>query len=350
MLITVIMPVYNTAKWLGESLDSLLAQTFGDWEAICVDDGSTDDSPGILDEYARRDRRIRVIHKKNEGVSIARNTALAEADGEWVGFVDSDDLLECDWLQKVANELRKRPVDLVRCGFKWMFEGESGTRIVGRGKKNFVALSNSDEVMRWGWGVWPREGMVWMCFYRREMLAPSGVVFEPGSALLEDMFFNMRLLPYINSMAQIDNDGYLYRQRDGSALRCGRRTFVATEQILRSGLDVYVSQQKRLEALGLFPLAFKQMFLLVWGNCGSWLFAHPQEEKGKGADVRRLAKCVLLPCVKDRFPWFADQVKGVIANGLGLLCGSMLAHWVCRYAFRMAWNTRDVVRRLTRKN
>ena len=91
--ISVIIPVYNAEKHLRRCLDSLSAQTFRDWEAVCVDDGSRDGSPAILDEYAARDSRFKVIHKENGGVSSARNAALEASAGKWLMFVDSDDFL-----------------------------------------------------------------------------------------------------------------------------------------------------------------------------------------------------------------------------------------------------------------
>ena len=90
---SIIIPVYNVAPYLRECLDSVIAQTFTDWEAICVDDGSTDGSGAILDEYAAKDKRFRVIHQKNAGVSVARNAAIELMHGDWFLFVDADDVI-----------------------------------------------------------------------------------------------------------------------------------------------------------------------------------------------------------------------------------------------------------------
>lgn len=90
---SIIIPVYNVAPYLRECLDSVLKQSFADWEAICVNDGSTDGSGAILDEYAAKDKRFRVFHKENGGVSSARNLALDNARGEWIWFVDGDDVI-----------------------------------------------------------------------------------------------------------------------------------------------------------------------------------------------------------------------------------------------------------------
>lgn len=102
---SIIIPVYNVAPYLRECLDSVLAQTFADWEAICVDDGSTDESGAILDEYAARDSRFRVFHKENGGVSSARNLALDNVRGEWVWFVDADDVVWSKSLKSFAATL-----------------------------------------------------------------------------------------------------------------------------------------------------------------------------------------------------------------------------------------------------
>ena len=92
--ISVIVPVYNTEKYLHRCIDSVLAQTFTDWELLLIDDGSKDTSGSICDKYAAKDKRIRVFHKENGGVSSARNLGRDYAQGEWVTFVDSDDYIE----------------------------------------------------------------------------------------------------------------------------------------------------------------------------------------------------------------------------------------------------------------
>ena len=96
--ISVIIPVYNMGPWLRDCLESVLAQTFTSFECILVDDGSTDDSPQICDYYAKKDDRFRVIHKANGGLSSARNAGLDDAAGEYIAFVDSDDVILPDYL------------------------------------------------------------------------------------------------------------------------------------------------------------------------------------------------------------------------------------------------------------
>lgn len=114
--ISIIVPVYNVEKYLRRCLDSIVMQTFTDWECICVDDGSPDGSGKILDEYAAKDKRFVIIHKENGGVSSARNAGLDIARGEYVTFCDSDDWVEADWLEAMYKAVKYNNVDMVICG------------------------------------------------------------------------------------------------------------------------------------------------------------------------------------------------------------------------------------------
>lgn len=120
---SIIIPVYNVAPYLRECLDSVLAQTYTNWEAICVDDGSTDGSVAILDEYAKKDARFCAIHQTNAGVSAARNRALEEATGDWILFADGDDLLKTGWAELISDEIAAHPeADMISFGMEFFNE------------------------------------------------------------------------------------------------------------------------------------------------------------------------------------------------------------------------------------
>ena len=107
MFLSIIIPVYKVEPYLRECLDSIAVSSSDCWEAILIDDGSPDDCPQICDEYAARDNRFRVIHQKNGGVSSARNAGLDNARGEWIWFVDSDDIVDMrqvEWMQQWLEE------------------------------------------------------------------------------------------------------------------------------------------------------------------------------------------------------------------------------------------------------
>ena len=115
--ISIIVPVYNVEKYIHRCIDSILAQTFTDFELILVDDGSPDNCPAICDEYAKKDSRVRVIHKPNGGVSSARNAGVDAARGEYVAFVDSDDWITFNCMEKMVAACEENHADMVLCGY-----------------------------------------------------------------------------------------------------------------------------------------------------------------------------------------------------------------------------------------
>ena len=113
--VSIIIPVFNTEKYLSKCLDSVCNQTLENIEIICIDDGSTDNSLSILKEYAERDNRIKIISKKNEGQGVARNLGICQAKGEYIGFVDSDDFVTHNMFDTLYKKSKKYNLDLVMC-------------------------------------------------------------------------------------------------------------------------------------------------------------------------------------------------------------------------------------------
>ena len=126
--VSVILPVYNVADYIDECMESLCAQTFEDFEALLIDDGSTDDSPGICDSWAEKDSRIRVIHKENGGVSSARNRGIEEAAGRYLAFADPDDWLDPDYLEELVRAAEDADADMAECDL-WRVNGRTGAKI-----------------------------------------------------------------------------------------------------------------------------------------------------------------------------------------------------------------------------
>ena len=118
MLFSVVVPVYNVEKYLRECVESILRQTFDDFELILVDDGSKDSSGAICDEYAATDNRIKVIDKENEGQAIARNLGIKIAKGEYLGFVDSDDWVDEEYFENLYESAQRNNCDIACAGFK----------------------------------------------------------------------------------------------------------------------------------------------------------------------------------------------------------------------------------------
>ena len=215
---SIIVPVYNVAPYLRECLDSVLDQTFTDWEAICVDDGSTDGSGAILDEYAARDHRFRAIHQINAGVSTSRNVGIDSAIGKYITFLDGDDVYEPFWLEAFRGLIDETNADLVRLRMKtWNGDRKPAVSVT---ECRYRALVGNDEVVDWGYATYCAEGWSWLNAIKRACLMDSrGVRFPAGMKFMEDNVFMLKVLPLIHKAIQGEAVGYLYRQRPLSV--CG---------------------------------------------------------------------------------------------------------------------------------
>ena len=211
-LISVIIPVYNIAPYLPNCLDSLMNQTYENLEIIAVDDGSTDDSGRILDEYSSRDNRIKVIHKRNEGVSAARNDALDIASGDYIGFVDGDDTAEYDMFEFLLNNAEQYNADISHCGFMLVREGCDDTPFYGTGEvwiqdheKGLIDLLKGDRI----------EPGCWNKLYRSELF--DDIRFEKTILYNEDNLINFYLFKKANKSVYSDECKYNYIRRENSA-------------------------------------------------------------------------------------------------------------------------------------
>ena len=147
-MISIVIPVYNVEKYLAECVDSVLAQTYTDWEAILVDDGATDSSGRMCDEYAKKDSRIRVIHRENGGLSVARNTGLNAAQGEYIYFLDSDDYILPRTLEELQRTARREQADVVFFdGFVFFDECEADDSVSRYTRKKCYQTENGREML-----------------------------------------------------------------------------------------------------------------------------------------------------------------------------------------------------------
>ena len=213
---SIIIPVYNVSLYLRECLDSILAQIFNDWEAICVDDGSTDGSGAILDEYADREKRIKVIHQQNAGVSAARNVALGMAHGLYVVFVDADDVITREWLKVFHKVINDEGCDAVRGRFKY-WHGDIKKEELNNNKWEILARYNTKQrVCEWGIGEAIENGYSVLNCIKREKI--QDLKFPVGVRIMEDCIFSAYVMSCVESVVVIDYQGYLYRINEISAV------------------------------------------------------------------------------------------------------------------------------------
>ena len=209
--VSIILPVYNAERFLSVCLDSILKQTYEKWELIAVNDGSKDGSLKILLSYAAKDARIRVLSKSNEGVSITRNLALQKATGEYVYFVDADDIVFPQALEILVNALDSNNATFVKSDFLPI--DETGNQVFVN-KKQVIRRRYDGKVMiaeHFFRKILMDEYFLWTCLFRRDIIEKNNIQFLPHCRLMEDAAFIVDYLQY--SVSNVYKDAYVYKYR-----------------------------------------------------------------------------------------------------------------------------------------
>lgn len=244
MKFSIIIPVYNVESYLRECLDSVLNQTFSDWEAICVNDGSTDGSAAILEEYAEKDSRFKIISQPNGGLSAARNAGIKAAEGEYVLFLDSDDWLEVNALETLAKNLDDDDM-LCFSGRRFFEETDEfhpADQLAEKTYESGMAYYNENALQH--------RDFAFVCVvlraYKRSLLLDNGLWFKEG-IFHEDNLFTPIVCYYVRRVKQIDACLYDYRVRANSIMTTtnvkrlhdmmGIANELAVFFILKSGFD-----------------------------------------------------------------------------------------------------------------
>ena len=224
--ISIVVPVFNVEDYLKKCIDSLLAQSFRNWEIILVDDGSTDASGRLCDEFAREYPNVRVIHKTNGGLASARNQGLCHARGEYVAFVDSDDYVDPDTYEVLHRKCRDSKPDILNYGYRKVCNGRvllEEYAVFPEGEYDYRQIQNRilpDSIARekaFDQVNLPVQLSACMCIYRREFLKKHGIVFESERLVLcEDWLFNIRCLCRAEAMVILHNCFYNYVTRKTS--------------------------------------------------------------------------------------------------------------------------------------
>lgn len=210
-LVSVIVPVYNVENYLRECLDSIVAQTYHNLEVILIDDGSKDSSGKICDEYADKDNRIKVIHKKNGGLSEARNSGLEIASGAWIAFVDSDDYIDESMLRILVDLAQNNDAQVAMCAFRATSESIDDnyalvTKVFNRDELLDVYVNRTE-----GYLI---TNSVWDRIYKRELV--KEIRFVPNK-LNEDIMYTMEVFLRADIAAYTSEKLYHYRDiREGN--------------------------------------------------------------------------------------------------------------------------------------
>ena len=246
ILISVIVPVYKIEEYLSRCVDSIIGQTYKNLEIILVDDGSPDTCPQLCEEYARKDHRVKVVHKENGGLGPARNSGLDIATGEYIIFIDSDDWIESNMFEVLAKRLNETDADIVFSGYTVVVSTEKEFENIYVKEPNefgLVETSKAAALMLHPEGYFTA---VWNKMFRREAIFDSNGQYVPFHHIFgEDEDWFLRLLPHIHKVYLENKSFYMWWRRKNS---------ISTEHLLNRDVpkSMFIAYDLAKQELNLF--------------------------------------------------------------------------------------------------
>ncbi len=309
--LSIIVPVYNVEAYLGACVDSILGQTFDDFEVILVDDGSTDGCPAMCDGYAERDGRVKVVHKANGGLSSARNVGMAVASAEIYSFIDSDDLVHPQMLEALMAPLSADPsIDVSMCAYE-RCHGEEGCDLQARAipPTGIVDAVRALEIV-YGNEIPNITFVAWNKVYRRSLFERSGVLYPEGK-LYEDGFTTYRLLYEARKIAIVDARLYFYRVRPGSIIWGKSNVNESRMDGLEADVEAWEFFHGKERSLAVASTkSLLRTCMSIWGDAGN---------DGYGPEAKRRAMAVYKKTWCESSRLLADEPKKKLAYRLFLI-------------------------------
>lgn len=275
-LISVIVPIYNVEKYLARCVDSIVNQTYKNLEIILVDDGSPDLCPQMCDDYAEKDNRIKVVHKKNGGLSDARNAGMAVATGEYISFIDSDDYVSDDFFECLLDVMNKKNSDIAECSVVKFYEDN---RFDEFSDDLSVKTYDTQDAMSALIAENPFHQHVWNKLYKTELI--KDIPYAVGK-LNEDEFWTYQVFGRANKVSKLNKTMYYYFQRNSSIMGVGyniRRL---------DALEGKANRQKYIE--NNFPDLSAQAKIDLYGSC---MFAYQSVLKFMSGSDKKKALSII---------------------------------------------------------
>ncbi len=237
--LSIIVPVYNNDRYINQCIDSILCQSFKDFELLLIDDGSTDDSGIICDDYAKKDGRIRVFHKKNGGVSSARNLGLKHMQGEWFFFVDADDAIFDNALEYMVSLITDQTSYLM---FGYEVYNEDGACIYAIDDRKQCFISKCDALKEmFKPSNYRYQGYIWNKLFKASIIRENNILFAPNIVFNEDRLFNVDYLCNMNGMVHYSTTPvYKYSERQFGAMSSISKQF---NPYFISDLDAFIKMK-----------------------------------------------------------------------------------------------------------
>ena len=245
-LVSVIVPVYNAEKYICMLVDSVLAQSFTNFELLLIDDGSKDSSSQILDQYAEKDRRVRVFHKENGGVSSARNCGLDNARGTYIAFADNDDYMFPDNLQTMKDEIEN--LDLLICNYAGGLR-ENITTYQRQSRKSWeIVADNANEIADVIPKIGYRNYVIWNQLFRRSIIERYHIQFKRINS--EDELFSFTYFSHVSSLKRIDYEGYYFVDTPNS--QGSSHKYIVERDWINEMENIYESMERKY----ILPMSF----------------------------------------------------------------------------------------------
>lgn len=268
--VSVVIPVYNVEKYLKECIDSVLGQTLKDIEVICVNDGSTDGSGKILDEYAKNDSRVIVIHKKNSGYGHTMNVGMERATGEYIGIVESDDFIDSDMYEILYQEAIENSLDVVRSGFYLYNTKNNSNEILDQSwVKHDCIYAPFDEQ-----ATFMQQPSVWANLYNRNFLKDNGITFltTPGASY-QDVAFTFKVYATAKRFKMINKCFLHYRtDNESSSINSTGKVFCVCDEYAE--IESYIKKYNKYED-------YRYLITRMKYNCYKWNYNRLSRELKK---------------------------------------------------------------------
>lgn len=232
-MVSVIVPVYNIEKYLKECIESIINQSYKNIEIILVDDGSTDKSGIICDEFEKLEKRIKVIHKENGGAASAKNRGLDEANGEYICFVDGDDYIFIDFIEDLYNQLIEYNADISECSFYYLYK----SHIEKDSFKSNNAFFTSQDYLNQYVDEW-QSSLFWNKLFKSSVI--GDIRFKQERRCIDDEFFTYKVVLNAHSITRNSNHKYYYRQRKSSAVQNSKNNI----QKAKDAIDILAERYK----------------------------------------------------------------------------------------------------------
>lgn len=251
-LISVIVPIYNVEKYMDMCIQSIVEQSYVNLEIILVDDGSTDSCPTMCDAWAERDSRIKVVHKENGGSALARNVGLDIAKGDYIAFVDSDDMMNRDMITILYNTAVEQNADIVECDYS-IEENEVLNQTL---HTISIDIYDSQRAMLGHIRDKVFRQVIWNKLYRTRSI--DKIRFVEGK-VIDDEFWTYRVIGNATKLARIEKKLYFYRQQDESVMH---QRYSLTRLV---SVEAHIERHKFISTK--FPVLYEQSLIRLWFDC-----------------------------------------------------------------------------------